>query len=287
MGYVLVLLAVLLLAGQLAVNKVFQTGSGDSLRAGVVFNIFMGLVTAAFFFVVNGFKMDFSLYSLVMGAIMTACSGVYVLLSFRIMALGSVSMYSLFLMLGGMVLPFVYGVAALDEKLNLWRVIGLILICVSMFLTGGGAKKTGFKALALCVIVFFLNGMVSVTSKLHQIETAYRAIGSTDYVILTGLIKAVMFALMLPFTKKPAGGQRALTKKSLAVVALSAVIGGVSYLLQLIGAKTLPATVLYPMVTGGTVVLTSLMGLLFFHEKPGKLGAAGIACCFAATMMFL
>jgi len=47
---------------------------------------------------------------------------------------------------------------------------------------------------------------------------------------------------------------------------LSAAIGGMSYI-KLYGAKSLPATVLYPLITGGRIVFSALTGAAVFKEK--------------------
>ena len=71
------------------------------------------------------------------------------------------------------------------------------------------------------------------------------------------------------------------------LIFLGAVANGISYMLQLIGAVDLPATVLYPFMTGGTVVFTSLAGVLFFKDKLSKKLVASIPLCFIGTLLFL
>ena len=71
------------------------------------------------------------------------------------------------------------------------------------------------------------------------------------------------------------------------IILLSALTGGVSYLLQLIGAKDIPATVLYPLVTGGSIVMCALAGFVVFKEKLTKVQTIGIAACIVGTCMFI
>ena len=78
-----------------------------------------------------------------------------------------------------------------------------------------------------------------------------------------------------------------LRLRTLMLVPLYSAIGTVSSLLQLEGAKNLPASVLYPMITGGTIVLTGLFALLFFGEKLSKRGWIGIGLCLLGTCLFL
>ena len=275
MDYILATLATILLAGQISINKLFQKENGDGFRTGILFNLVNGIITAVFFFCLNGFHLHVSLYSAIMATVMTVCATAYLIISFRIMAIGSVASYSLFLMLGGMVVPYLYGVLALGESLTVLRTVGLLLICASLVLIGRKSGKSSVRAGILYGVVFLLNGLVSVVSKLHQIDTIHHAVDTADFIILTGLSKTVLLAILLPFLKKPESGSSRQVTRAFVVIALSSIVGGVSYMLQLIGAKTLPATVLYPIVTGGTVVFCALMGDLFFRGKAGSAQPGG------------
>ena len=70
-------------------------------------------------------------------------------------------------------------------------------------------------------------------------------------------------------------------------LSLSAVLSAVGYLMQLIGAAHLPAVAIYPIVTGGVVVLTALAGLAFFRERLSVKGWVSIALTFGATVLFM
>ena len=41
------------------------------------------------------------------------------------------------------------------------------------------------------------------------------------------------------------------------------------------------------MITGGSMVLSALAGLICFGEKPDKISLIGLALSFAATFLFL
>lgn len=67
---------------------------------------------------------------------------------------------------------------------------------------------------------------------------------------------------------------------------ISAAVCGVSFVLQLIPAKYVSATVVYPFITGGSILFTALAGRIAVKEKITK-KAIGLALCFAGTCMFL
>ena len=53
------------------------------------------------------------------------------------------------------------------------------------------------------------------------------------------------------------------------------------------GDMALARRVLYPMVTGGSVVLSAVAGRIFFREKPDRITLAGLILSFIATFLFL
>jgi multidrug transporter EmrE-like cation transporter len=147
--------------------------------------------------------------------------------------------------------------------------------------------------LLLCLCVFLLNGCVSIISKCHQandqleIIRDFEAVSSTAFVMYSGLGKFVLSSVALLLCKKEKSVISFNSKTSLLVILGAAAIGGVSYMLQLIGAETLPATVLYPLVTGGCIVFSSLSGLIFFREKLSVYQIISIILCFIGTLLFL
>ena len=211
-------------------------------------------------------------------------------------------------MLGGMLLPSLYGMmflgdAAQASHLSLvCRMAGVVLLVVSMVFpcldkTGSdGAQRTKKQKLlfiALCLIVFVMNGFVSILSKLHQIEANYPITDNNSFVFLTNTLSGIfsaflLFVLVLKNKQPPKLAKGFHPVMLIAVVVGYALCNGVSYLLQLTAAASdMPASVQYPMLTGGSVVLTALAGYLCFHEKPSKNALIGTLLAFAATFLFL
>ena len=267
MGYLIILLADLFLAGGFVFQKIFQQKKGNSLSTGLLFNGIAGLFSAISFVFISGFKIGAEPYSIVMATAQTILVTAYTLISFKILEEGNLSLYTLFLMTGGMT---------------------LIFIIAAVVMSNADIKKTSQKQILLCVFVFFLNGMVSIVSKIHQIETVYKTVDSASFAFWTSAIKLIICVPIYMFVKK--GTESICDLKDIKItiiILLSALTGGVSYLLQLIGAKDIPATVLYPLVTGGSIIMCALAGFVVFKEKPTKLQTVGIAVCFAGTCMFI
>ena len=291
--YLMIVLAVILLAGDFAVNKLYQKRYGISLETGLKFNALMGLFTAIIFFVINEFRFEFSAFSMLMAGIVALSIMSYNILGFRVLKSGSMAFYTLFLMCGGMFVPYVWGALFLQEKLSFMHLAGLILIISAMVLTANDKKLPSKRILALCVIIFFLNGISSVAGKMHQIEGTYHCVTETEFLISTGFAKFVIAAAVYTavkiYNRKDFIDKRAKYgfSQGVLLIVLSTLLSGLSYILQLNSAKEIPATVLYPLITGGTIIFSSLAGMAFFDEKISKRLILSIIMCFAGTCMFL
>ncbi|MBE6761580.1 MAG: hypothetical protein E7551_04770 [Ruminococcaceae bacterium] len=291
MNYLLVTAATLLLAFDFSLSKKYQSLEGSDPLAGLKFNLFIGLFTAIIFFVISGFKLQFSPFSVILAFALSLFGMLYSVIGFRILKNGNVALYSIFLMSGGMLMPYLFGIAFWDETPTILRIIGVIIILIAVMLFDFKRSSATKTQILLCIAVFLLNGFVSIISKYHQINTTYEMVDSAVFVMYSGMAKCILSSILLLFNK---GNHTEIKhkfcfKKSLAfyITVFSALISGVSYLLQLIGAKNLPATVLYPLVTGGNIIFSSIAGKVFFKEKLNRLQLISIALCFIGTLLFL
>ncbi len=287
----MLLAAVLLLAGDFAINKLYQRKVGADTRSALGFNAVNGLLTAIIFFLINGalngFSFEFHLYSACLATAMAVFGFSYNLIGFRMLRDGNIASYTLFLMTGGMMIPYVIGLIALDEPFSVLRTLGLIVIFSGIFCANTPKARPSRKYLLMGGAVFALNGLVSTVSKLHQIAETFPTASAASFVMLSGLAKFVLCSIAVLVMKKREGKNAPKCNKAVWLIALSALIGGVSYLFQLIGAKNLPATVLYPIITGGAIIFSALAGRIFFKEKITRVTLVGIALCFLGTCMFL
>lgn len=290
-NYILVILATVLLAVDFALQKLYQQKRGTGIRSGLTFNAIIGLVTAVIFLAINGFKVQFSLYGLIMAMCMSVCLLSYTILGFRVLKAGNMAFYTMFLMTGGMVVPYVFGLLFLDEPFSFLRIIGLVIIIVAIILSNLNVVKSSPKIIAICVVIFFLNGGCSVSSKLCQTPNPYGVVTPTEFVFMTGTIRFVLCSIALLASNhgesKKENGEKLEFRNVLPIILCSAVVSGVSYMLQLIGAANLPATVLYPIVSGGSIIFSTIAGMICFKEKPNLYQKIGVALCFVGTCLFL
>lgn len=275
--------AAILLAINVVLHKLYQERSGTSFAVISKFNAYTGLFSAIAFWAINGFKIAFSPYSLIMAVIMTAFLLTCEVLGFKVINLGGATLYTLFFMTGGMVVPYIWELLCGYESFSVIRMIALILIIVGVVISNFSRDKAELKKYILCAAVFFLNGFISIITKIHQIEPNYTTVNPSEFLIYSGLLK---FIVSIWFVRGE-NAKKARGIVPMTFILLSALAGGVASMLQLISAVNLPAGVLFPFSTGGSIVFAAAISAIFFKEKLSKKIIVSTLLCLVGTIMFI
>lgn len=199
-NYILVLLADILLSGDFAMQRQYQRIVGTSAKASLGFNASVGFFTAIIFWSITGFKNIFEVYSVLMAILQATLMNLYLIFGFKLLKSKGMAFYTLFLMTGGMVVPYVWGVFFLDESLSLLRTIGLLLIAAGVFFANYTGEKLEFRNILVCIVVFLLNGFSSVVSKLHSIEENFASVGLIEFVAIVGMARFFLAGIQKIFT---------------------------------------------------------------------------------------
>lgn len=305
-NYVFIVLATVCFTAQIASTKVFQRSVRQTIATTLAMLALMGAFGVVYILCVGGFKLDFTLF----GVIMAFCFGVvlipYNMIGIKVLSLGPFAIYSMFLMLGGMAVPFFYGIIFLHEAVSVGKIAGSVLLVFFMTLQAFSHPKQseeeesneksvsrGGKALffVLCIAIFFINGCTSVISKTHQISAS--AMSEISFMfcacVVTMLLASVLLAVIT--LKKGRLSVKEEVKPVFKLKPLLAVFGvsAANYtgnLLQLFAASKVPASVQFPLVSGGVIVLSALVSAFVFKEKLSKKEWISIAGAFVATFLF-
>lgn len=81
-----------------------------------MFSFLFGIFETVIFFAANGFKLNFTPFTCIMGTAASVLAMTYIMLGFYIMKSESVAYYTLFVMTGGMALPYLWGLLFLNEE---------------------------------------------------------------------------------------------------------------------------------------------------------------------------
>ncbi len=187
--YSLVVAATVLFSLQFLFTQKFGESRGSSLESTLIFTLYKSIVIIVIMFIIGGFKMEFTSFSALMALIYTASGLIMTYFSLKAFEVTNLSVYSIFSMLGGMLLPFLLGIFFYDEGFSVPKAVCIALI-VAAVLLGIEKKKASRKAVVYYLAVFVLNGMAGVISKIHQ-SSAIPHVDSTSFMML-GAIWAVL-----------------------------------------------------------------------------------------------
>ena len=260
--YFLVIISTVLFSLQFLFNQRFQQTYGTGMKATQIFSLYKSLVIILMMLLISGFKVQFSWFSLGMATIYAVSSIAMGYYSLKAFSVANLSVYSVFSMLGGMILPFFLGVLFYDEGDNLvFKIICCALIVVAVLLNIKSGKQNK-KALFYYFAVFVLNGMAGVISKIHQSSTSLSPVDSTSFMLLTAAVSVVISAawLLIAYREIPL-----IKGKNILFVTGYGVFNGLGNLFLLIalsGENGLPASVQYPLVTGGVMVCSTVISTI-------------------------
>ncbi len=314
MYYFLLILAVLGIVAMFAVSKIYQKQVPANLYWALIKNIVLTAVAMLIYwiFLVGGKMPEFTPLSLWCALAMSVVAILSTIVAFFGYCKGNIGIFSVFQMAGGMLIPYVYG-AATSNPISVWNVIGLLLILCGLSLSvfvqireiRQSATRISPAFLLLCVAIFFLNGGISLISYVYCNHPSMPSIN--PFMIAKCffgiLITLPLIPVALCLQKKEANRRETVkiadavpTVKPRRVSYLAIVFGlliaialidATSYFLQITATPHLPAVVIYPFVTGGTVALTAIVGRIFFKEKMDRLSTVGVIITALATLLFL
>lgn len=228
----------------------------------------------------------------------------YYLIGIKVLSLGSLAVYSMFMMLGGMLVPFFYGIVFLGEEVSLGKVFGCIFLTVFIVLQAiwgpsqsldqtqnGNSKKVKWLFFSLCIAIFFINGMTGVIAKAHQIGDG--AVDEISFTVISCALILLFSVLVLAFQLLKGGAKEKIKeikstfnfKPLIAMIAL----GFATYtgnFLHLKAAVKVPASVQFPLVSGGVIVLSAIVSAFIFREKITKKEWLTVLGSFVSTFLF-
>lgn len=315
MYYAMLIGASFLFGSQFMVTKAFEKNYGKTVRASLSFSLLYSLFAGVIFFIIklvsSGTVFNLNPFSLCMAFGLSLVNILSSAIGIKTLALGDIAVYSLFLMLGGMIVPFFAGIVFLKESVSVCNLIGvaimIIALCLPVFFgkknknageaqtDGDTKKKTSVFFYVLCVFLFILNGLSSTLSKFNSVREG-AALGAEFTFYTYGIqfvISLVAFALTTALGKSDKTQneekQPCILFRPVAIGCGAAfgAVNGTAFLMSSVAAEHVVAVAQYPLITGATILFSSLLAFLFYREKPTALQLVQIVISLAATILFM
>ena len=202
---------------------------------------------------------------------------------------GPVSISTLFYACG-FILPTLYGVVRFNEPIRPTQIVGLGLIILS-FILSTSLKKDGKKAdflwlvFVLCALLF--SGGIGIVQKEYAFENAC----PVDNFLFVAVAFTCLFSLLLTialFIKDRRNGiprDKTNLKSVLCSSLLLGAVMGTANKLNTYLAGVFTSVITFPVVNGGRILLTTVLGAILFREKTNLRQKIGILCGFIAIVL--
>lgn len=272
--YLLILSSVIMFGGGFALQDLYRKKRGSGLRISMESACIGSLAGLIVLLIINGFSLEFTGFTLFMAIWSALNSMAFTFCAFRALDYINLSLFSLFAMLGGMVLPFLQGIFFYRENFTLAKGICVLFICAALICTvqKGERKKGG----VFYAGIFVLNGMAGVISKLFTASALPKtsAAGYSAWIaVSTAVLSGMAWFVLWLFEKKKALAKdeasppikRNARWQSYGICTTYGAMNKVANFLLVIALIHVDASVQYPMVTGGTMIVSTVLS--FFGEK--------------------
>lgn len=279
--YLLLVAAAIFYAMQFIFNQKFQQSKGTGVDATLLFQIVVSVVGGCLMLVLNRFHISVTWFSGVMALLYAVDIMLYIYFSMKAFANGNLSVYSIFAMLGGMILPFVYGTAFCHEGITLPKIISCVFIAAALLLTFEKGNSKG-KSIGRYLAVFIFNGMMGVLLKIHQSNEAQCTDSRSFLAIAYGFMLCIALAWYLKRNRK-----RIMMKpKEIVYSSCYAVCNGVAEMFCLIALTKLPASVQFPIITGGVILFSTIVSAVTEKQRSVK-SICSAAIALLATVIII
>ena len=139
MEYLLILLSAVMFSVQFFLNDCYQKSEGTTVVSALTFSLITSVFGCIMLIAYGGLG-RITLFTFFMSAVSAIKNFIQIYCGIKVLKVANLSVYSLFSMLGGMLLPFIYGIAC-GERLTSAKAGCIIFIAAALFSVFPAAAK--------------------------------------------------------------------------------------------------------------------------------------------------
>ena len=254
-------LVILSISLQNIFKKAYNIKIGN--KGSFVFSAGLVLSAALFFLFSSGFKLDFKAEVIPYSLAFAASYGTAVLMGFLAINVGSLSLTSL-INSYSLIIPTFWGLFFMGEGASLFFWIGLGILFVSLFLMnfGRAGTKITLKWVVFVFLSFLGNGICSAVLTAQQ--KAFGGLYKNEMMIMALLTVAIVLVGVAAFRER---GEVKESLRGAHFMIACGVANGVCNLLVMILSVKMPASIMYPVISAGGIIITGIVSLLIYREK--------------------
>ncbi len=250
---------------------------GSRVKGGAhLFSAMSAFVAALFFVLTSGMSFEYTTEAFFYSVLFAIAYGTATLCSFLAIEHGPLSLSSLMLSYST-ALPTVYGILFLDEAVEVHTVIGLVLLCASLFFINYEGKQTEKKTITLkwgiyAFLAFLGNGACTTIQKVQQINCDGKF--KNEFMIVALLMVSVALMVFALVKEK----KTIVINLKIGVVWYTScgLTNGLVNLLVLVLSLRMAASIMFPLISAGGIVASVLVALFVYKEKLSKYQCVGV-----------
>lgn len=271
------ILIILGIAAQNVTRKIYsKTSSGGAYT----FSALSALVALSFFAISGGSNLHFTWKILPHAIGFAATYSLSIVFTFLSIKEGPLSLTSLVTSYS-LLIPTIYGLIAWGESFSLLFAIGLALLIVSIFLirlepkaekNQIEKKRLTPKWLLYVILAFIGSGGCSAVQKGQQL--AFNGTYKNEFMIVAlGITFVAITICALCFEKK-----ETLThaKRGLYLYVICGAANGAVNLMVMILSLRMPASVMFPIISAGGILVSAIISMTFYKERLSNLQKVGL-----------
>lgn len=168
------------------------------------------------------------------------------------------------------VVPALFGLIFLHEPASATLLIGLLFLAVSLFLINGAKRAScqrfSFKWLLFVSLTFIGNAGTAITPKLQQLT--FSGLYKNEFLVLSFSIATVACLLIALFKEKKSITKN-LRRGGIYGICCGLFSGIINLSIALLSdpARNIPASVMFPLISAGSIICSFLVALYVFKEK--------------------
>lgn len=287
MSTILIAVIILLYSFQTLFCKLYTDRyPGRADLASPVFCILEAASITLFTWIWVGFKFEASAGTLLLGVANAAALWVYNTTMIKAGSLGSYAFMNVMMLFGGILLPIIYSVIALNEQLTGLQIIGIVLMlgaCVLMNLKEMKLKATSIAYYVYCLLLFISNGCYGI---LLKAQSLYNEAQSNEMVMVTfGIMGVIALIQLIVKEKKNISSAFKFNRKCTPPLLACLVSAALAINMLVLVVPLVNVSVLYTVENGGVLMMSAIYAVLFFKEKPTVPNVIGILLAIASITM--
>ncbi len=269
MSYAFLIFSVFTLSVQQILQKYYDTKA--TARNAFFFAGISSLFALVFFCIIAGFKFSFTPefipYSIGFAtayALCTVCIN-------TALSKGTLSITNLIYSYS-LLIPTFYGIIFLKEKISYLAYIGIALLAISLLLINFKKEQTKFSFawIVFLAVSFVGNGMCAVIQKMQQ--TAFNGNYKSEFMIVALAICTVVLIISGMFMR---GNKKQMLKDCGIAAPAVGIANGITNLATMVLFGLIPNAIIFPTISGGSMVVTLIVSIIMFKEKLSKLQILG------------